>query len=59
MSKVKDALVVVGRFVVAHKSEVAAGVSYLASLPLPTPYHQIASLVALGFSAIAGTKYGK
>jgi hypothetical protein len=40
-----------------HKSEIAAAAAWLASTPLPTPYHQVAALAAAGLAALAGTKY--
>lgn len=44
-------------FAFAHKSAIAAAIAWGASLPLPPPYHAVASLVAIAAAAIAGTKY--
>lgn len=56
--KIKAALKAAGGFAWAHKSEIATGVAYLASLPAPAPFHQALALVAVVAAALAGTKYG-
>lgn len=45
-------------FVLNHKSEIAAAAAWLVSLPLPAPYHQLATLLSAALAGLAGTKYG-
>lgn len=59
MGKLNAAARAVVGFAASHKSEIVTAVAYLASLPMPTPYHQVFALAAVLLGALTGTKYGR
>lgn len=57
MSKLRAALAGALAFALAHKSEIGAVLSWAATLPLPSPYHQAAAAIAAVAAYLAGRKY--